>query len=189
MKNMKTLSGIPEKQLKIFGKRLKNARKKAGIKTQELFADMVGVHLKTVRNWEQGIYAPDLANLVFVCDLLDCSMDYILGFADDVSRIEPFEKDTLESIADQYGYDSQTTKAIEELSELIHAIARHKMRFSGSRESKLADCEEKDAVAEEIADVIITLYQVEYLLGIDSERISEIAKVKIKRQMERMKKE
>lgn len=99
------------------------------------------------------------------------------------------EEETLKCIAEWYGYDSQTTKAVEELSELIHAIARHKMRFSGSRESKLADCEEKDAVVEEIADVIITLYQVEYLLGIDSDRVSEIAKAKIKRQMERMEKE
>ena len=99
------------------------------------------------------------------------------------------EEETLKCIAERYGYDSQTTKAVEELSELIHAIARHKMRFSGSLRSKCADCEEKDAVAEEIADVIITLYQVEYLLGIDSERISEIAKQKIKRQMERMDKE
>ena len=72
---------------------------------------------------------------------------------------------------------------------MIHAIARHKMRFCGSFASKRTDCEEKDAVAEEIADVIITLYQVEYLLGIDSEHVSEIAKAKIKRQMERMKKE
>ena len=189
MKNMKTFSGIPEKQLKIFGKRMKNARKKAGIKTQELFADTVGVHLKTVRNWEQGIYAPDLTNLVFICNLVNCSMDYLLGFVDDVSGIEPFEKETLESIADWYGYDSQTTKAVEELSELIHAIARHKMRFCGSFESKRAKCEEKDAVAEELADVIITLYQVEYLLGIDSDRVLEIAEEKIKRQMERMKKE
>lgn len=99
------------------------------------------------------------------------------------------EEETLKCIADWYGYDSQTTKVVEELSELIHAIARHKMRFSGSFRSKCADCEEKDAVAEEIADVIVTLYQVEYILGIDSERISEIAKAKIKRQMERMKKE
>lgn len=99
------------------------------------------------------------------------------------------EEETLKCIAEWYGYDSQTTKAVEELSELIHAIARHKMRFLDSFRSKRADCEEKDAVAEEIADVIITLYQVEYLLGIDSERVSEIAKAKIKRQMERMKKE
>lgn len=99
------------------------------------------------------------------------------------------EEDALKCIADWYGYDSQTTKAVEELSELIHAIARHKMRFSGSLRSKRTDCEEKDDVAEEIADVIITLFQVEYLLGIDSERVSEIAKEKIKRQMERMKKE
>lgn len=98
------------------------------------------------------------------------------------------EKDTLKWMAGWYGYDSQTTKAVEELSELIHAIARHKMRFSSSFESKKTECEEKDAIAEEIADVIITLYQVEYILGIDSERVSEIAKAKIKRQMERMKK-
>ena len=71
------------------------------------------------------------------------------------------EEETLKCIADWYGYYSQTMKAVEELSELIHAIARHKMRFSGSFESKRTDCEEKDAVAEEIADVIITLYQVE----------------------------
>ena len=99
------------------------------------------------------------------------------------------EEETLKCIAGWYGYDSQTTKAVEELSELIHAIARHKMRFCGSFESKRAKCEEKDAVAEELADVIITLYQVEYLLGIDSDRVLEIAEEKIKRQMERMKKE
>ena len=99
------------------------------------------------------------------------------------------EEETLKCIAEWYGYGSQTMKAIEELSELIRAIARHKMRFSSSSRSKRTNCEEKDSVVEEIADVIITLYQVEYLLGIDGERVSEIAKAKIKRQMERMEKE
>lgn len=44
-----------------YGARLQIARKRAGYKTQQQLADIVGVSGKTIRNYETGKTAPDVA--------------------------------------------------------------------------------------------------------------------------------
>lgn len=83
---MHTFSTISEERLKFFGRRLKDRRKKVGIKSQEDFADKLGVNLKTIRNWEQGRNAPELTTLINICNMLDCSPDYLLGYIDETSH-------------------------------------------------------------------------------------------------------
>lgn len=58
---------------------LKKARKEAGIKTQADFAEKLGVHEKTVMNWEQGRATPSLEDAAKIADTLNCSIDYLLG--------------------------------------------------------------------------------------------------------------
>ena len=60
------------------------------------------------------------------------------------------------AIADHYGKKHQTIKAIEELAELIQALAKG----------------DTDNIKEEIADVRVMLEQIEYLYGISDDAIT-----------------
>lgn len=73
-------------------------------------------------------------------------------------------------IADHYGKEHQTVKAIEELAELIQALAK-------------GDIEN---IKEEIADVRVMLEQIEYLYGISEDAITLRMGAKLWRQFERM---
>ena len=73
-------------------------------------------------------------------------------------------------IADYYGKEHQTIKAIEELAELIQALAK-------------GDIEN---IKEEIADVRVMLEQIEYLYGISDDAITLRMCAKLWRQLERM---
>lgn len=65
----------------LFKKRLKERRKAVGM-TQQQLADRMGVILKTEQNWEQGIVSPSLTTVIQLCDILDCSIDYLVGRID-----------------------------------------------------------------------------------------------------------
>ncbi len=59
-------------------KGLKKARKRKGM-TQERLAKKMGVHIKTVMNWEQSIVNPELPTIMELSELLDCDLDYLTG--------------------------------------------------------------------------------------------------------------
>ena len=61
-----------------FERGLKRARKNAGYKTQEIFADSVQRSIDTVRNWEQGKNKPSLDDFMGLCEFLHCDADYLL---------------------------------------------------------------------------------------------------------------
>ena len=77
-----------------------------------------------------------------------------------------------QQIAEHYGKDTQVRKTIEELAELIRALA------TGTQ----AD------ISEEIADAEIMIYQLIYLMG-NEEAVAQMRTHKIFRQLERMEKE
>lgn len=77
---------------------------------------------------------------------------------------------SVEEIISFYGAKNQKAKAIEELEELIAAICE----------------EDKNHIAEEIADVEIMTTQLRLLYGISGFEINEIKDFKIKRQLERI---
>ena len=76
----------------------------------------------------------------------------------------------IKAIADYYGKEHQTIKAIEELAELIQALAK-------------GDIEN---IKEEIADVRVMLEQIEYLYGVSDDEITLRMCAKLWRQLERM---
>ena len=76
----------------------------------------------------------------------------------------------IKAIADYYGKEHQTIKAIEELAELIQALAK-------------GDIEN---IKEEIADVRVMLEQIEYLYGISGDAITLRMCAKLWRKLERM---
>ena len=79
----------------------------------------------------------------------------------------------IKAIADHYGKEHQTIKAMEELAELIQALAK-------------GDIEN---IKEEIADVRVMLEQLEYLYGISDDEITSRMCAKLCRQLERMERE
>lgn len=101
----------------------------------------------------------------------------------------------IKKIADTYGYDAQSRQCIEEMAELTQAINKfwRKELQCGRKEFELSPIEcgdnlimpkEYNNLVEEIADVQIMLWQMEYLLKIGIEPIIE---QKIDRQIGRIK--
>lgn len=76
----------------------------------------------------------------------------------------------IKAIADHYGKEHQTIKAMEELAELIQALAKGDI----------------DNIKEEIADVRVMLEQIEYLYGISEKEITLRICAKVYRQLEGM---
>ena len=95
----------------------------------------------------------------------------------------------IQYIADHYGYEAQSRQAVEELSELITAICKHNRATDRTRLSEARECPEKDAIIEEMADVMIMMCQMQYLFGICRDDLLEKAEQKLDRQIERIKTE
>lgn len=53
---------------------------------QEQLGDLVGVTKQTISGWENGRRAPDADNLIKLCQVLNCSADYLLGLSDDMGE-------------------------------------------------------------------------------------------------------
>lgn len=92
-----------------FGRGLKRARKNAGYKTQEIFADSVQRSIDTVRNWEQGKNKPSLDDFLGLCDFFHCDADYLL--------------DNLEVPTHELDFVCKYTGLSSEAVEKLHAIA------------------------------------------------------------------
>lgn len=96
------------------------------------------------------------------------------------------EVEKIKKIADRYGYDAQSRQCIEEMAELTQAINKW-WRVCGNgqnTEKSIAECREN--LIEEIADVQIMLWQVQYLLFMNKKVDLMITK-KLDRQLERIK--
>ena len=95
------------------------------------------------------------------------------------------EEDKVRIIAERYGYEPQSRQCIEEMAELTQAINKlwRKQNFGGnSRE--IAEAQEN--LLEEIADVLIMIWQMKELLGIGEGELSKIINQKLDRQLERI---
>ena len=77
----------------------------------------------------------------------------------------------------KHGVDKQADIAIEEMSELTKAIIKHRIYATAETYANLV---------EEIADVMIMLEQIKYLLRISDTDINEIIEHKLNRQLERI---
>lgn len=80
----------------------------------------------------------------------------------------------LEELVEKYG-DKQVIVAIEELSELQKELCKH-----------LRDKTNIENITEELADVYIMLYQMQYLFEISMFKINVKIQVKIERTKERL---
>lgn len=94
-------------------------------------------------------------------------------------------KESIQKIADHYGYDAQSRQLIEEMAELTQAINKA-WRYGDDFDNLLI---RKRNIAEEIADVTIMLEQMKYLLRFSDNYIEEIIEQKVYRQLVRIKRE
>lgn len=110
-------------------------------------------------------------------------------------------KQKIQKIAKTYGYDAQSRQCIEEMAELTQSINKfwrkqlkcglftvEEIKNYGEGVSSLSELKDTDGyknLVEEMADVQIMLWQLEYLLNADT---SIIIQQKLDRQMERMEK-
>jgi DNA-binding XRE family transcriptional regulator len=67
--------------VKISGEKIASLRKEKGM-TQEELAERMGVSSQAVSKWENGNAMPEVALLVLLSQILDCSMDSILNPSD-----------------------------------------------------------------------------------------------------------
>ncbi len=99
-------------------------------------------------------------------------------------------KEDLLKIISHYGVNAQQRQLAEEVFELQEAITTHELKNSVSYEIPLTEIvETKEHIAEEIADVLVLLFQFNEYYGLDIDDISKIMDNKIKRQLERIKNE
>ena len=94
-------------------------------------------------------------------------------------------KQSIIEIAEFYGYDAQSRQLIEEMAELTQAINKA-WRMGNDFDNLLV---QKRNIKEEIADVMIMLEQMKYLLNIYEDDIETIINRKILRQLERISKQ
>lgn len=62
----------------IFGKRLRSIRMKRGF-TQQYLADLLNISLNTYQKYEQAERFPICDNLISIADILNVSIDWLLG--------------------------------------------------------------------------------------------------------------
>ena len=62
----------------IFAQRLQLERERKGYKQDE-FAKLAGIHPRTYGHYEQGLSTPKYECLVRISNVLDVSIDYLLG--------------------------------------------------------------------------------------------------------------
>lgn len=70
---------------KIFGERLKKLRLKRGMYQIDL-ADEFKITRPAVSAWECGVKEPSIENILKLCDILDTTPNYLLGYDNDEDK-------------------------------------------------------------------------------------------------------
>lgn len=92
-------------------------------------------------------------------------------------------REDLLKIIKHYGVNAQQRKLAEEIFELQEAITAYENDYEGLYTYGT------EHIAEEIADVLVLLFQFNEYYGLDIDDISKMMDNKIKRQLERIKNE
>ena len=62
----------------LFAAKLRGLRAERRM-TQEELAASVGVSADSIKNWESGAHTPTLRTTVRIADVLNCSLDHLVG--------------------------------------------------------------------------------------------------------------
>jgi phage repressor protein C with HTH and peptisase S24 domain/DNA-binding XRE family transcriptional regulator len=115
----------------IVGSRLKSARRLAGL-TQKHVYEKLGVAQSTYSSWETGKAEPDLETTRVICEIINISMDDLLGVRTDShlkTTLRPDEKFIIETYRylDNHGKEVINTLLILEKSRLGSDAKRFKI--------------------------------------------------------------
>ena len=111
-----------------FAERLKNLRKKVGL-TQVDVAGKLGISQQAYASWERGVKKPTQENLVKIAQMLNVSVDYLVGNSEEKS-------DKLDNIEFLFRMNSKgLTKEEKEIfkKELIEFMEERKKIFNNSQ--------------------------------------------------------
>lgn len=71
-------------------KQIEGFKKYDFCKSQELFAEKLNIERRSICRWEKD-KIPSIDNIIEICKILDCSIDYLLG-SSDVPDVDPISK-------------------------------------------------------------------------------------------------
>jgi len=101
----------------VFGKRLKEIRKKAHI-TQQQLGDMVGVTKVSICCYENGTRTPTLETLIDLADSLNVQLNYLLG-VDALAIDEDNKNNTLNIAKDEIELIRELRKHIKLYEKML----------------------------------------------------------------------
>lgn len=110
-----------------FSERLKNLRKQAHL-TQTDVAEKLGISQQAYASWERGIKKPTQDNLVKIAQILNVSIDYLVGNSD-----ESVKEDELDNVELLFRMNSKGLTEEEKVifkKELIEFMEKRKKAFN-----------------------------------------------------------
>ena len=114
-----------------FSERLKDLRKQAGL-TQVDVAERLGISQPAYASWERGVKKPTQENLVKIAQILNVSVDYLVGNSEE-------KADELDNIEFLFRMNSKgLTKEEKEIfkKELIEFMEKRKKAFKGEKSQR-----------------------------------------------------
>ena len=112
-----------------FSERLKELRKKANF-TQVEVAEKLGISQPAYASWERGVKKPTQENLIKIAQILNVSVDYLVGNSDNI-------EDELDNIELLFRMNSKGLTDEEKdifKKELIEFMEERKKAFKGDKE-------------------------------------------------------
>lgn len=109
-----------------FSERLKNLRKQARL-TQVDVAGKLGISQQAYASWERGIKKPTQENLVKISQVLNVSIDYLVGNSDEGVKEDELDNVELLFRMNSKGLTEEEKKIFKK--ELIEFMEKRKMLF------------------------------------------------------------
>lgn len=168
------------------GEKIQAIRKEKGLSQKDL-AKILKIAPGIVQQYEAGKRKVTVEKLMDIAFALEVPADRLIPLNKNCLPSESLKR-RCQIIADHYGFRSQSMMMIEECSELQKALCKWHREYDGSFKSESSDCQQRTAIIDELADVIIMAKQITYLLSAEDE-VSEQIEFKLDRQLRRMEEE
>ena len=163
----------------VIGRRIKTLRDKSGKSLAEL-AEMCGVQqYQTVSKWEKGNSYPSLQQLLRLCDIFQCDIDYLLGNipcktreVTDIVKATGLSSDAVEQLLN---WQANKTVSNQNRLSLVDALIRYREIYLianlyrtlqidktlyNNRETKYLECKDYcDSEGDSKEDFFASLYE------------------------------
>lgn len=134
-----------------FKERLKTTREAYGIDRASL-AEHLNFSESTIRNYENGVRLPDYDSLIKISELLNVSIDYLLGVTDSFSPDE-----NLKAIWKDTGLKNETLKSLRKNNSQLKELCEQKK--SGISFEQLKDLENSFLQSDFFTYIVVSMYR------------------------------